>query len=140
MTMLMRFEPWRAGSRAEAKWGGFRDERVPGASFVPATDVVEDANGLSIKLDLAGVDPKGVDIRVEDGVLTVKGERKPEEALDTKSAYRLERSHGAFSRSFSLPPSLDHETITAEAKFGVLSIRLEKKASARPRSIPVGVN
>jgi len=140
MTMLMRFEPWPARRRAEVKWGDFRDERLLGGSFVPATDVLEDSDGLSIKLDLAGVDPKDVDIRIEDGVLTVKGERKPERSLEAKSAYRLERSHGAFSRSFSLPSSVDHETIKAEARFGVLSIRLEKKVAAKPRSIPVSVN
>jgi len=113
--------------------------RAP-AGWTPAADVFEDAEGITFKFDLPEVDPKDVEVRLEDGTLTVRGERKLERE-DRKDGYqRVERAHGTFARSFSLPPTFDVERVTAEAKNGVLRVFVPKRAEAKPKSITVKIN
>ena len=145
MTMLARFDPWRELNRTQDEMSRLLDERFgvragESLGWTPATDVYEDEEGLSLKFDLAGVEPKDVDIRFENGVLTIKGERKLENEDKKENYHRVERSYGAFNRSFSLPPTVDAERIKAESKSGVLVVSLPKKAEAKPKSIQVKVN
>jgi HSP20 family protein len=144
MTMLTRWDPWREMNRAQEEMGRLLEDRFgrggESLGWTPATDIYEDEEGLTLKFELAGVEPKDVDIRFENGVLTIKGERKLEKE-DTKENYhRVELSYGAFNRSFSLPPTVDAEKIEALSKSGVLVVHLPKKAEAKPKSIQVKVN
>jgi HSP20 family protein len=108
--------------------------------WTPAADVFEDEEGLSLRFDLAGVDPKNVDIRFENGVLTVRGERKLQDEDKRENYHRVELAYGTFTRSFSLPGTVDAEKIRAEAKNGLLTVFLPKRAEAKPRAIQVTVS
>jgi len=108
--------------------------------WTPATDIYEDEEGLTLKLELAGVEPKDVDIRFENGVLAIKGERKLERGDKKDNYHRVELSYGAFNRSFTLPSTLDADKIEAQSKNGVLVVYLPKKAEAKPKSVQVKVN
>jgi len=110
------------------------------SGWTPAVDVFEDTEGITFKFDLPEVDPKDVEVRLEDGTLTVRGERKLEREDKKDSYQRVERAYGVFTRSFSLPPTFDAEKVTAESKNGVLRIFVPKRAEAKPKSISVKVN
>ena len=145
MTVLTKWDPWREMARAQEEMGRLVDDRFvfragESLGWTPATDIYEDEEGLTLKFELAGVEPKDVDIRFENGVLTIKGERKLENAEKKENYHRVELSYGAFNRSFSLPPTVDADKIEAESKIGVLVIHLPKKAEAKPKSIQVKVN
>jgi HSP20 family protein len=106
----------------------------------PAVDIRETENALIVKADLPEVDEKAIDIRIENGTLSLKGERKFETDPTGKGGYhRIERSYGAFARSFSLPDSVDPEKVQAEFKNGVLTVTLPKKEASKPRSIKIAV-
>ena len=105
----------------------------------PAVDIAEGENDLVLKADIPGLEEKDIDIQLENGTLTIKGERKFEG--DKSEAYhRVERSYGAFARSFTLPDSVDPEKVRAEYRNGVLTVTLGKKELAKPRSIRVQVS
>ena len=145
MAIMTRWEPFRDLARLQDELSRMFDDRLykgggESVGWTPAADVFEDEESLSLRFDLAGVDPKSVDIRFENGVLTVKGERKLEKEEKRENYHRVERSYGTFTRSFSLPGSLDAEKIRAETKHGVLTITLPKKAEAKPRAIQVKVS
>ncbi len=145
MAMLTRWDPWREMNRTQEEMGRLFDDRFvfrasESLGWTPATDIYEDEEGLTLKFELAGVEPKDVDIRFENGVLTIKGERKLEKEEKKENYHRVELSYGAFNRSFSLPPTVDADKIEAESKVGVLVIHLPKKAEAKPKSIQVKVN
>jgi HSP20 family protein len=106
----------------------------------PGVDVYETGNELVLKVDVPGVSQNDIDIQLENGTLTIKGERKFENASDSKSYHRIERSYGAFARSFSLPDTVDPENVRAEYNDGVLTILVAKKEVAKPRSIRVEVS
>lgn len=107
----------------------------------PAVDIRETANELIVKADLPGVSENDVDLRIEDGTLILKGERKFEnQSNDEKGGYhRIERSYGSFARYFSLPDTVDPEKVTAEYKNGVLTVTLGKKEIAKPKQIKVAI-
>jgi HSP20 family protein len=145
MAMLTRWDPWREMNRAQEEMGRLLDDRFvvragESLGWTPATDIYEDEEGLSLKFELAGVEPKDVDIRFENGVLTIKGERKLEKEETKENYHRVELSYGAFNRSFSLPPTVDADKIEAKSKSGLLVVSLPKKAEAKPKSIQVKVN
>jgi HSP20 family protein len=141
--MITRWEPFRDFARLQDEvsrlfdGGPYRAGESVG--WTPACDVYEDEEALTLRFELAGVDPKDVDVRFENGVLTVKGERRLEKDEKRENYHRVERSYGTFTRSFSLPGSLDAEKIRAETKHGVLSVTLPKRAEAKPRAIQVKV-
>ena len=108
--------------------------------WAPAVDVFEDVEGLTFKFDLPEVDAKDVQVNLEDGVLTVRGERKLEQEEKRDNYHRIERAYGTFARSFTLPATFDANKVTAEAKNGVLRIYIPKRAEAKPKSIQVKVN
>jgi HSP20 family protein len=107
----------------------------------PAVDIYETENELVVKADLPEVDAKNVGIQLENGTLTLKGERKFEEQKNgQKGFHRIERSYGAFVRAFSLPDTVDGEKVKADYKNGVLTITLPKKEVAKPKMINVEIN
>lgn len=106
-------------------------------AWTPRVDVCEEDARYVILADIPGVDAKDIEISMDKGVLTIKGERKSEVAAESGKVTRAERCHGAFERSFALPDSADAEAITASGKHGVLEIAIPKKARAAPRKIVV---
>jgi HSP20 family protein len=146
MAIMTRWEPFRDLARLQDEMHRMFDDRVlyqsggESVGWTPAADVFEDEEGLSLRFDLAGVEPKDVDIRFENGVLTVKGERKLENEDKRENYHRVELAYGTFTRSFSLPGTVDAEKIRAEAKNGVLNVFLPKRAEAKPRAIQVKVS
>jgi len=107
----------------------------------PAVDIYETETELVVKADLPDVDAKNVAIQLENGTLTLKGERKFEEQKNgQKGFHRIERSYGAFVRAFSLPDSVDGENVKADYRNGVLTVTLSKKEVAKPKTINVEVS
>jgi HSP20 family protein len=121
----------------ESALQGWPAESNGTTSWVPAADIYESDNELTVNLDLPGVDPKLVDIRVENNVLTIRGERHFEQKQDRENYHRVERSYGTFVRSFTLSTSVDADKIRAQYKAGVLSIALPKAEAAKPRRIQI---
>jgi HSP20 family protein len=116
------------------------DEQSIVATWSPLVDVYEDADGITLKAELPEVDAKDVEIQVEQNTLTLKGERKLEREDKRDGYHRIERTYGAFARTFTLPSTVDVEHITAESKDGVLRVFLPKKAETKPRQIKVAVS
>ena len=110
-----------------------------GSTFVPAVDVYEDSEKLVLKLEVPGVKPEDLDIRLENQTLTIKGERKFEQTEKAENFHRIERRFGSFVRSFTLPQGVDTESVTAASDAGVLTVSLAKKAEAQPKQIKVQV-
>jgi HSP20 family protein len=106
-------------------------------SWVPAADIYESDEDLVVNLDLPGIDPKMVDVRVENNVLTIRGERQFAQKQNTENYHRVERSYGAFGRSFTLSTSVNPERIRATYQSGVLSIVMPKAEAAKPRKIQI---
>jgi HSP20 family protein len=120
--------------------GGRAGEQGLTGAWTPLVDVFEDADGVTLKVELPEVDASDVDLHVEDNTLTLRGERKFEQATSENAYQRLERAYGAFQRSFALPSTIDAEHISAESKDGVLRIRLPKRVETKPRQIKVQVD
>lgn len=113
----------------------------PGARpWTPAVDIVEGENDLVLRADVPGIDLQEIDIRLENGTLTIKGERKFEAANNGRGYHRVERAYGTFARSFALPDTVDTEKVSADYKDGVLTITVPKKELAKPRSIKIEVS
>ncbi len=108
--------------------------------WTPAVDIYETDNELVLKADLPEVDPKNVDIQIENGTLTLKGNRTFETEKNGKGYHRIERSYGSFVRAFSLPETVDPENVKADFKNGVLTMSIAKKEVAKPRTIKVEVH
>ncbi len=146
---ITRWEPFREMARMQDELNRLFDERLwrrrgqpeeeLGAGFLPPVDVYEDNEGLVLTCELPGVDPKVVDVRVEDGVLTLKGERKMEKEDRKENYLRIERSYGSFTRSFTLPSTVDQDKVKAEFKNGLLRLSIPKREESKPRSIKVNV-
>ena len=108
--------------------------------WAPMVDIYEDEKEIVLKAELPEIDPKNVDIKLEDNSLTLKGERKYDKELKKENFYRLERSYGSFKRQFNLPSYVDKEKVKASYKNGVLKIQLPKKEEAKPTKIDIKVN
>ncbi|HTO72474.1 MAG TPA: Hsp20/alpha crystallin family protein [Gemmatimonadales bacterium] len=108
-------------------------------SWVPATDITEGEQGLSLTLDLPGVDPKDVKISLEHRVLTIRGEKVRKSEDKGEQVYRYERTFGSFERTFTLPDTLEADKVQASYENGVLTVFLPKAEKAKPREIPVAV-
>jgi HSP20 family protein len=107
--------------------------------FIPAADIYETAEGITLKVDLPGHDPKAIEVKVENDTLTLKSERKAEGA-DKESARRLERSFGVYARSFVLPRTVDASKVEARYENGVLTLTVPRREESRPRVVEVKVN
>lgn len=105
----------------------------------PAVDIYETENELLLKADLPGVDMKDIDIQLENGTLTLRGERKFQNESKEGGFHRVERSYGSFARYFTLPETVNTESVKADYKNGVLTVKLPKKEIAKPRQIKVEV-
>jgi HSP20 family protein len=125
--------------RANRGAGG-TDEWALGGSWAPAVDIYEQDGNIVMKAELPGVDPKDVDIRLENNTLTLRGERKLDKEVKQDSYHRVERSYGAFSRSFTLPNVVDQGSIKADYRDGVLKLVLPKREEAKPRQIQINVS
>ena len=126
-------ESYRANRGADA------DEWALGGSWAPAVDIYEQDGNIVMKAELPGVDPKDVDVRLENNTLTLRGERKLDKEVKQDNYHRVERSYGAFSRSFTLPTVVDQGNIKAEYRDGVLKLTLPKREEAKPRQIQINV-
>ena len=105
----------------------------------PAVDIYETENELVLKADVPDVEPKDIDVRVENQTLTISGERKFEQENTSKGFHRIERSYGNFVRSFAVPNTFDTDNIAAGFKNGVLTVTLPKKEAAKPRQVKIEV-
>jgi HSP20 family protein len=116
-------------------------EPVATRPWAPAVDVLETENELVLKADLPDVPLKDIDIQIERGTLSIKGERKFERVEGKGTGYhRIERSYGEFQRFFSLPDTVDSEKVKADYRSGVLTVTLPKKEVAKPKTIKIGVD
>ncbi len=148
MTVLTRWEPFREFAtlqdrinRAfrESYAGADRDEPLTTSNFAPAVDVYEDEHKVTLKIEVPGIEEKDIDVRVENNTLTVQGERKIDKEEKEENYRRVERQYGSFTRTFTLPQTVDAENVTANYDKGVLKITLPKKAEAKPKQIKVNV-
>ena len=110
-----------------------------GRPWSPAVDIYETADELVLKADIPEVSLKDIDVHVENQTLTLSGERKFERDQNDRGYHRIERSYGQFTRSFAVPSSVDTEAVSAEYKNGVLTVKLPKKAAAKPRQVKIEV-
>jgi HSP20 family protein len=118
---------------------GTEEDWALGGSWAPAVDIFENEGNLVLKAELPGIDLKDVDVRVENNVLTLRGERKFEAEVKREQYHRVERAYGTFSRSFTLPSVVDTEKIKAEFKDGVLRVTLPQREEAKPKQISIAV-
>jgi HSP20 family protein len=137
MTTISTFDPFRAflAETGLREQGG---DSAP-AAWIPAVDIYETENELVAKVDLPGVNEKDLDVRVENNTLTIRGERKFDNAVSEDNYVRVERAYGSYSRSFSLPPRVNTEAIGAEYAGGVLTLHLPKREEAKAKQIHVNV-
>ena len=145
-TTISRFEPFRGVSSLQDQINRLFNEsfdRSSGeanlTSWAPPVDIYETGQELVVKADLPDVKPEDLDIRVENHILTIRGERKFEKKVNEDNYLRVERSYGNFSRSFSLANTVNTEAIKAEYKDGVLTLSVPKREEAKPKQIKVNV-
>ena len=122
----------------EATFPG-RSEGSTLTAWAPAVDIYETENELVMKADLPDINEKDLDVRVENNMLTIRGERKFEQKVKEENYLRIERTYGSFSRSFSLPNTVSTETIKAEYKNGVLTVEMPKRAESKPKQVKINV-
>src|SRR5579863_8582463 len=147
MTVLTRFEPFREFSTLQDRMNRLfrdsfsegREEALTTSTFAPAVDVYEDEHSITLKIEVPGIDEKEVDVRIENNTLTVHGERKFEKEEKEENYRRVERQYGSFTRSFTLPQTVDQESVSASYDKGVLNVKLAKKAEAKPKQIKISV-
>jgi len=143
---ITRWDPFREvvslQNRLNSLFGGLNSETetaLTTASFVPAVDIYEDEKKVVLKLEVPGIQEKDLDVSVENNTLTVKGERKFASEEKEENFHRIERRYGSFYRAFTLPQTVDTESIDAKYENGVLKIELKKKPEAQPKQIKVTV-
>jgi HSP20 family protein len=107
------------------------------SEWAPRVDIREEDKRFVIEADIPGVDPKDIDVHMEKGVLSIRGERKEEHKVENGKYTRVERSHGIFHRRFALPDSADSDGITAKGSHGVLEISIPKRPETTPRKIDI---
>ena len=145
--LLTRYEPWSAMRQLQNEMSRVFDNAVAGAEdgsnvvtsrWTPAVDIREDAERFVIAADVPGVDPEDIELTMENGVLTIKGERTLEVKDEGDNGYRrVERVYGSFYRRFTLPDTADAEAISANGRHGVLEVVIPKRAALQPKRIAV---
>ena len=144
-TTISRFEPVRTHSLQDQITRLFNEalERSADESSIttwaPTVDIFETEHELVVKADLPDIKPEELDIRVENNILTIRGQRKFEKKVEEGNYLRVERSYGSFSRSFALANTVNTEAIKAEYKNGVLTLSVPKREEAKPKQIKVNV-
>ena len=146
MTFLTKFEPFdeltTLKNRLDRVMNRFTpafEEEIFTTQWAPPADVLETKEALLIKVELPGFTEKDIKVEIENGVLSISGERKLEKKDEEKNYYRIERSYGKFIRSFTLPANLYGEKILATVNNGLLEVEIPKKESAKPRTVNVEV-
>jgi HSP20 family protein len=148
MTALMRWDPFREleemsdrlhrmVTRPATRTNG--KESLTVADWMPTVDISETDGEYVIKAELPEVKKDDVKVTLEDGILTIQGERRREKDEKTTKYHRVERSYGSFARSFSLPDQVDENGVKADYKDGMLNLRIPKSEKAKPRAIEVKV-
>ena len=150
MTLITRWDPFREFVTLQDRMNRLmRDSRGPGSegqdealtssAFAPPVDVYEDEHNVTLKIEVPGIDENDIDVRIENNTLTVHGERKFEKEEKEENYRRVERQYGSFTRTFTLPNTVDQESVQADYDKGVLKVKLAKKAEAKPKQIKVNV-
>ncbi len=139
---IIRYEPWGLLNQLQRELSLSQDNKtgegsVATAEWAPAVDIKEEANRFVIHADIPGVKPEDIEVSMEAGVLTVKGEKETETKTEKDGYKRVERTSGSFYRRFSLPDSADGEAINAKCKHGVLEIIIPKREAIKPKRINV---
>jgi HSP20 family protein len=129
MDALLRWDPFRGG-----EWGG----ATPAPEFMPRFDVKEVKDAYVIKADLPGVKQEELDVSLNGNLLTISGKREADAFEEGEAHYMMERSYGNFARSFTMPESIDGNSVTADLKNGVLAVRIPKKPESQPKRIAIG--
>lgn len=147
MNSITRWDPFRNLASLQEQVnrlfeGNLSHERDQSAltAWSPSVDVYETENDLVIKADLPEVIEKDIDVRVENNMLTIRGERKLEQRVKEENYLRMERSYGFFTRSFSLPNTVNTEQIQAQYSDGVLTVSLPKRAESKPKQVKINVS
>ena len=145
-TTLHRWEPFRGAATLQEQvnrlFGNVLERSAEESNlttWAPAVDIYETEHELVVKADLPEVDAKNLDIRVENNLLTIRGERKFEKKVNEENYLRVERAYGSFSRSFSLANTVNAEAIKADYQNGVLTLTIPKREEAKPKQIKVNV-
>ncbi len=146
MRTIARWEPFRRATSLQDQVNRlFNDVLERGGeessltAWAPSVDIYETEHELVVKADLPEVDPKDLDIRVENNILTIRGERKFEKKVNEENYLRVERSYGSFARSFTLANTVNSEAIKADYQNGVLTLSIPKREEAKPKQIKVNV-
>jgi len=142
---LIRYQPWNNLNRLQHELSQMfdlptqqnADDAINTSDWSPAVDVKEEEKQFLIHADLPGVDPNDIEVHMENGMLTLNGERESEKKDEREGYKRIERMRGTFFRRFSLPDSADGDAISAKSNNGVLEITIPKKATEQSRRISV---
>jgi len=145
MTRIARFSPLSDLRRLDASFFEpffrfpYMQEEARSSAWNPPVDVLEENEKIVVKVEVPGIDEKDLKVTFEDGLLTVSGERQFERK-DDRNYHRIERTYGTFTRTFTLPRSIDAGQIKADYRNGVLEIEIPKKEESRPKEIAINVN
>ena len=144
---IIRWDPYRdvvaLQNRMNSLFQDFsrngENEAVTATGFVPPVDIYEDEHKLVLKIEIPGMRQQDLDVRMENNTLTVKGERSFQSEGKEENFHRVERRYGSFYRAFTVPNTINPESIKADYDAGVLRVELEKKPESKPRQIKVNV-
>ena len=146
MRAIARWEPFRGVTTLQDQISRLLNEGFERggqesslSAWAPAVDIYETEHELVVKADLPDIDPKDLDIRVENNILTIRGERQFEKNVNQENYLRVERAYGSFARSFTLANTVYAEAIKADYQNGVLTLTIPKKEEAKPKQIKVAV-
>ena len=138
---LIRWDPFRDFNVLNDRLGSFLgkgwDAPASTTTWNPSVDIFENDSDVVLKAELPGLNAKDIDIKLDNNVLTIRGERHFEKETKEESYHRIEREYGSFSRSFSLPLTVNGDKVTVEYKDGVLKIVLPKKEEIKPKPIKI---
>lgn len=139
---IARYEPWSLLNQLHkeldrAREGGGGEGSAATAEWAPAVDIKEEADKFVLLADLPGVKPEEIDVSMEDGVLTIRGEKSTEAKTEKEGYKRVERTYGSFYRRFSLPDTANSDAISAKTNHGVLEIVIPKREAVQPKKINV---
>ncbi|MCW8957303.1 MAG: Hsp20/alpha crystallin family protein [Gammaproteobacteria bacterium] len=142
---LIRYNPWNLFDQLQQEMNrvqGFPVKTedngdVVTSDWAPAVDIKEEENQFLLIADIPGVDPKDIEVHMENGILTIKGERESEKKTEREGYKRIEREHGIFYRRFTMPEGVDPEGIDANSNNGVLTVTIPKQEAVQPRRITV---
>ncbi len=147
MTTITRWHPYRGLATFQEQMNRLLEDSFRGrtdesnmTTWAPAVDIYETENELVLTADLPDIDEKNLDIRVENNMLTIRGERQFEKKVSEENYLRVERAYGSFSRSFALPNTVNAEAIRGDYRNGVLTVQMPKRAEAKPKQIKIGVD